>query len=70
MAIYVDDNLIVDHPKAIENTIKKNEFDVKVEDDLRVYCEIRFNSDRREAWLVQPHLLANLERKYGKMFIA
>ncbi len=34
------DNLIVDHPDAIEDTIeqlKKNGFIVKVEDDLRDY---------------------------------
>ena len=71
MAIYVDDNLIVGHPDAVEDTIeqlKKNGFVVKVEDDLRDYlsCEIRFNSDRTKAWLGQPHLLANLERKFGK----
>ncbi len=45
MAIYVDDNLIVGHPDENENTIeqlKRNEFVVKVEDDLKVYlsCEM------------------------------
>ncbi len=69
--IYVDDNLIVGHPDAIEDTIeqlKKNGFVVKVENDLkyRLYCEIRFNSDRTKAWSGQPRLLANLERKFGK----
>ncbi len=54
MAIYVDDNLIVSHPKAIQNIIdqlKKNRFVVKVEDDLRDYlpCEIRFNSQQMRA---------------------
>ncbi len=56
MAIYVYDNLIVAHPKEIEDTIeqlKKNGFVVKVEDDLIDYlsCEIRFKSDRTKAWL-------------------
>ncbi len=40
VAIYVDDNLIVGHPKAIEDTIdqlKKNGLVVKVEVDLRDY---------------------------------
>ncbi len=51
---YVDDNLIVSHPKAIQNTIdqlKKNRFVVKVEDDLRDYlpCEIRFNSQQMKS---------------------
>ncbi len=50
MAIYVDDNLSVGHPDAIEEIIeqlKKNGFVVNVEDDLRDYlsCEIQFNSD-------------------------
>ncbi|KAL7461157.1 hypothetical protein ACHAXS_001587 [Conticribra weissflogii] len=45
LAIYVDDNLIVGHPDENENTIeqlKRNEFVVKVEDDLKVYlsCEM------------------------------
>jgi hypothetical protein len=67
----VDDNLIVGHPEAIDHTIeqlKKNGFVVKVEDDLKDYlsCEIRFNFERTKAWLGQPHLLANLERKFGK----
>ncbi len=66
----MDDNLIVGHHGAIEDIIKqlkKNEFVVKVEDDLRDYlsCELRFNSDWTKEWLGQPHLLANLERKFG-----
>ncbi len=57
--VFVNDNLIVGHPDSIEDIIKqlkKNEFIVKVEDDLRVYlsCEIRFNSKRTKAWLGQP----------------
>ncbi len=45
VAKYVDDNLIVGNPEAIEDTIeqlKKNGFVVKVEDDLKDYlsCEI------------------------------
>ncbi len=47
VTIYVDDNLIVGHPKAIENTIeqlRKNGFVVKVEDDLRDYLSVKFNS--------------------------
>ncbi len=38
--MYADDNLIVGHPKAIQDTIerlKKNGFVVKEEDDLRDY---------------------------------
>ncbi len=54
MAIYVDDNLIMGHPEANEDTnkqLKMNGFVVKVEDNLKDYlsCEIRFNSDRTKA---------------------
>ncbi len=75
MAIYVDDNLIVGHPDAIEDTIeqlKKNVFVVRVEDDWRDYlsCEIRFNSDRTKAWLGQPHLWQLWKESLGKMFVA
>ncbi len=67
----MDKSLIVSHPDAIQDTIehlRKIGFIVKVEDDLRDFlsCEIRFNSGKRNALLGQPHLLANLERKFGK----
>ncbi len=49
MAVYVDDNLVVDHPEAIEDIIeqlKKNGFVVKMNNNLKDYlsCEIQINS--------------------------
>ena len=71
MAIYVDDNLIVGHHEAIDDTIyllKQNRVILKVEDDLSDYlsCEIVFSTNRRKSWLGQPHLLATL-KKIGKV---
>jgi hypothetical protein len=47
-----------------------NGFDVKVEDNLTDYlsCNILllFNKNKTKAWLGQPHLIKNLEKKYGK----
>ena len=28
-------------------------------------CKIRFNSKRTKAWIGQPHILENLEKKFG-----
>ncbi len=75
VAIYMDGNLVAGNCNAIVDAVeqlKKNGFVVKVEDNLRDYlsCEIGFNSDRTIAWFGQPHLLTNLERNMGKMFIA
>ena len=54
MVIYVDDNLIVGHSEAIDNTIdllKQNGFILKVEDDLKGYlsCEIVFSTNRKKS---------------------
>ena len=70
IALYVDDNLLVGHPKAIEDAIqqmKKHGLILKIEDDLKDYlsCEIQFSKDRTKAWLGQPHLISNLESKFG-----
>jgi hypothetical protein len=70
IALYVDDNLLAGHPKAIKDAIeqmKKNGLILKVEDDLKDYLswEIQFSKDRTKAWLGQPHLISNLESKFG-----
>ena len=74
IAIYVDDNLLVGHPAAIEETIellKENGLILKIEDDLHDYlsCEIQFSPDKKKAWLGQPHLIDNLEKKFGSQVI-
>ena len=72
IAIYVDDNLLVRDEAAINETLKllqKEGFDLKIEDNLEDYlsCSIHFSKSGSEAWLGQPHLIANLNRKFGKL---
>ena len=47
--------------------MKKHGLMLKIEDDLKDYlsCEIQFSKDRTKAWLGQPHLISNLESKFG-----
>ena len=71
IVLYVDDNLIIGHPEAVDDTIdqlRKNNLMLKVEDNLHDYlsCEIVLSDDRTKAWLGQPHLISNLEKKYGE----
>ena len=61
----MDDNLLIGHPKAIEDAIeqmKKHGFILKIEDDLNdnLSCEIQFSKDRTKAWLGLPHLISTL----------
>ena len=56
--------------KAIERVIKdiiSTGCTVKVEDDLSDYliCRIIFDTEKKKAWLGQPHLIKNLETKFG-----
>ena len=69
--LYVDDNLVIGHPKAVNDTIdqlKENKLMLKVEDNLHNYlsCEIVLSDDRTKAWLGQPHLISSLKKKYGE----
>ena len=41
---------------------------LKIEGDLKDYlsCEIVLSNDRKKAWLGQPHLISNLEKRFGE----
>lgn len=70
IALYVDDNLLVGDLAAIDEVIellRSKGFILKVEDKLTDYlsCEIVLSKDRKKAWLGQPHLIANLDKKFG-----
>ena len=72
IGIYVDDNLMIGHLSAIDAAIKdlkQHGLVLKVEDDFHDYlsCEIVFSEGRKKAWLGQPHLISNLEQKFGDM---
>ncbi len=71
IAIYVDDYLLVGNEAAIDETCKllqKEGFDLKIEDNIEDYllCNIHFSKSGKQAWLGQPHLIANLNQKFGK----
>ena len=40
---------------------------LKIENNLKDYlsCEVKFSKDMKKAWLGQPHLIKNLEAKFG-----
>ena len=62
IALYLDDNLLVGHPQAINEVIEKlrdEGFVLKVKDNLKDYlsCEIDFSEDKKSAWLGQPNLI-------------
>ena len=70
-ALYVDDNLIVGHPKSVEDNIKqtrKHGLVLKVEDNARDYlsCNIVLLYDHLRVWIGQPHLIAKLEIVFDK----
>ena len=71
MAIYVDDCLTIGTDEAIEeviNALKGHNFGLKVEDNLTDYlsCKIVQERDKGKAWIMQPHLIENLEKKFGE----
>ena len=53
IALYVDDNLMIGHPKAIKDAIKEMKkfgLVLKIKDNLKDYlsCEIKFSADRKK----------------------
>ena len=70
VAFYVDDNLMVGNVKATEDaitTLKNNELVLKVMQRLQDYLSCKkISEDKKRAWLGQPHLIKNLEKKFGK----
>jgi hypothetical protein len=71
MALYVDDIYASGDEPALDDSIVglKKYFKIKVKDDLTDYlsCEIRFDKNKTKAWLGQPHLIKNLESKFGDL---
>jgi hypothetical protein len=71
IAIYIDDCLTIGIDKAIEeiiNALKGHNFGMKVEDNLNDYlnCKILQERDKGKVCIMQPHLIDNLEKKFGK----
>ena len=71
IALYVNNNLMIGDMAAIDDAIsalKNIRIVLKVMEGWQHYlsCEIKFSNDKKRAWLGQPHLLKNLEKKLGK----
>ena len=47
--------------------LKQNGLVLKIKDELHdlLSCEIKYSKDRKRAWLGQPYLISNLEKKFG-----
>jgi hypothetical protein len=70
IAIYVDDSLIRGDDSKINEVIeelKGYNFGLKVEDHLTDYlsCQIITNLDDKTLFIMQPHLIKNLEVEFG-----
>jgi hypothetical protein len=70
IAIYVNDCLIIRDDSKINEVIeelKGYNFGLKVEDHLTDYlsCRIITNLDDKTLFIMQPHLIKNLEVKFG-----
>jgi hypothetical protein len=69
--IYVDDCLVVgkeDHIQEVIQGLKANGFNLKVESSLKDYLSYRVIEDleSKSILILQPHLINNLEAKFGK----
>ena len=67
IGLYVDDNLFIGHPTAINDLIGKlrnHGLILKVEDNLKDYlsCKINFSCNMKQSWLGQLHLISNIAR--------
>ena len=70
VALYVVDNLMVGNIATIDDTIealKSKGLVLKIVEGLQDYLsyEIKISDDKKHAWLGQPHLIKNLENKFG-----
>jgi Reverse transcriptase (RNA-dependent DNA polymerase) len=71
VGIYVDDCLVIGRDKHIGKLIddlKDNGFNLKIEHDLNDYlsCRIIEDINLNQILILQPHLINNLESKFGK----
>jgi hypothetical protein len=70
IGIYVDDCLVIGKRDKIDELIvelKTSGFNLKVENNLTDYlsCQLIENAESKEILILQPHLINNLEAKFG-----
>ena len=70
VVVYVDDCLVMGNEHMVKHTIEriKEVFKIKEKGNLEDYlgCEVLFNRRKTQAWIGQPHLIKNLEEKFGE----
>ena len=56
----IDDNI---------EALKNKGIVLKIVEGLQDYlsCEIKFSNDKKQAWLGQPHLIKNMEKRFSWM---
>ncbi len=64
--------MIVGNEEAIDEVIKllqREGFSLKIKDNLEdcLSCNVLFSKSGKEAWIRQPHLIANLNQKFGNL---
>ena len=64
---------MVGNIEAIDNAIealRSKGLMLKIVEGLQDYlsCKIKFSNNKKHAWLEQPHLIKNLENKFGGLF--
>ena len=72
IALYIDNNVMVRYIATIDDAIEALEnkgLVLKVMEGLQDYvsCKIKFSDDKKQAWLGQPHLIKNMEKKFGRL---
>jgi hypothetical protein len=70
IGIYVDDCLVIGKRDKIDELIvalKTSGFNLKVENNLTDYlsCQLIENAESKEILILQPHMINNLEAKFG-----
>ena len=70
VALCIDNNLIVGDIDAINDAfeaLKNKGLELKIVEELQDYlsCKIKISDNTKHAWLEQPHLIKNLESKFG-----
>ena len=72
IALYVDNNLMVEDVVAIDDAItalKRHGLVLEVMEGLQDYLSSKrkFYNNKKRAWSGQPHLIKNMEKKFGKI---
>jgi Reverse transcriptase (RNA-dependent DNA polymerase) len=70
--VYVDDCYVVGSDGNLDRFIEEiqKEFKIKIQDSPTDYlsCELRFDEEKKRAWMGQPHLIKRLEKAFGDWF--